>query len=427
MLREIRERVADANIYRVYLTTFALGVAYGIALSVLAVHLNRRGFGKEAIGELAAAFALGIVALSLPMGALIRRFSAKNVLAASLFGYALTVGVFPLLYSYGAIAFVRFFDGACSVGVWVSSETILLARARREHKAYVTSLYAIAIAVGYIVGPLVARVATSVLPLELAFATSSAIALAAGVYALLRIERNASNATLSSAAETSSVQAQTIGGAGAPPNNTTAASTKTSAWRLLYLIKNSCFATFAYGYFQASVVLFLPLFLMESKGILEKQTILIPAFFAGGMLLFSNAAGRVGDRVGHLAVMRVLGVVGMTMIGSFVYLDSYAMMCAAVFVAGASLASISPVSLALQGVITSEYSRATAIYNAFYAGGMLLGPPISSRIFQAHGGAAMLFHLAAIWAVFVAFSIVFYRDDPAVQRRKQGKLLDDFG
>ena len=404
MLREIRERVNDPNIYRIYLTTFALGVAYGIAISVLAVHLDQRGFEKNAIGELAAAFALGIVALSLPMGALIRRFSAKTVLAASLFGYAVTVGVFPLLHSYGAIAFVRFFDGACSVGVWVSSETILLSRARREHKAYVTSLYAIAIAVGYIAGPIVARIATSVLPIELAFATSSAIALAAGIYAALRIERNASDVADHAAA-------------------TEVAPTKISASRILWLIKNSCFATFAYGYFQASVVLFLPLYLMESKGILKEQTILIPAFFAGGMLLFSNAAGRIGDRLGHLAVMRVLGVVGLTMIASFVYLPSYEWMAAAVFVAGASLASISPVSLALQGVITTEYSRATAIYNAFYAAGMLLGPPISSRIFQAHGGAAMLFHLAALWVVFVVFSIVFYRDDPAVKRRAQAELL----
>jgi MFS family permease len=403
MLRELRERVSDPNITRVYLTTFALGVAYGMAISVLAVHLNRRGFGKEAIGELAAAFALGIVALSLPMGALIQRFSAKTVLAASLFGYAVTVGVFPLLHSYAAIAFVRFFDGACSVGVWVSSETILLARARREHKAYVTSIYAIAIAVGYIAGPVVARLCTSFLPLELAFVASSVIALAAAAYAALRIERNASN-------EAPDHDDTLVASPQTTPN-------KTSGFRLLALIKNSCFATFAYGYFQASVVLFLPLYLMESKGILEEQTIVIPAYFAGGMLLFSNAAGRVGDRVGHLSVMRVLAVVGLSMIASFVFIDSYALMCGAVFVAGASLASISPVSLALQGVITSEYSRATAIYNAFYAAGMLLGPPISSRVFGAYGGAAMLFHLAALWVAFVLFSVVFYRDDPAVRRR----------
>jgi MFS family permease len=399
MLREIRERVSDPNIYRVYFTTFALGTAYGIAISVLAIHLDARGFGKAAIGELAAAFALGIMAFSLPMGFLIRRFSAKTVLAASLFGYALTVGLFPLLHSYTSIAIVRFFDGACSVGVWVSSETILLARARREHKAYVTSIYAVAIAVGYITGPVVAWLATKVLPLELAFAASSAIALGASFYAALRIERNGTHEAVD------------------PVAAEVASTIKTSGLALLYKIKNSCFATFAYGYFQASVVLFLPLYMVESKGILEDHTKLNPAFFAAGMLLFSNAAGRVGDRVGHLAVMRVLAVIGLSMIASFVYLDSFALMSAAVFVAGASLASISPVSLALQGVISTEYSRATAIYNAFYAAGMLLGPPISSRIFQAYGGAAMLFHLAALWAAFVAFSVVFYRDDPAVARR----------
>jgi hypothetical protein len=82
------------------------------------------------------------------------------------------------------------------------------------------------------------------------------------------------------------------------------------------------------------------------------------------------------------------------------------------------------VSLALQGVISAEYSRATAIYNAFYAAGMLLGPPISSRIFQAYGGAPMLFQLAALWAAFVAFSVVFYRDDPAVARRSGAPTED---
>ena len=56
---------------------------------------------------------------------------------------------------------------------------------------------------------------------------------------------------------------------------------------------------FAYGYFQASAVLFLPLYPMQQKHVAEEQTILVPAFFAGGMPLFSNVAGRSG-RFGHL-------------------------------------------------------------------------------------------------------------------------------
>jgi MFS family permease len=184
---------------------------------------------------------------------------------------------------------------------------------------------------------------------------------------------------------------------------------------VLWRIKTSCFATFTYGYFQSSVVLFLPLFLIADKHIAKEQTIVIPAFFAGGMLLFSNVAGRFGDRLGHLKVMRALALVGLCMILGFVLLDTYAAMCAAVFVAGATLASISPVSLALQGVVCEkrDFSRATSIYNAFYAAGMLIGPPVSSLLFQRLGGGAMLVHLAGLWLAFVLFTVAFAADDPA--------------
>ena len=70
----------------------------------------------------------------------------------------------------------------------------------------------------------------------------------------------------------------------------------------------------------------------------------------------------------------------------------------------------------MQGLVTREYSRATSVYNAFYAAGMLLGPPISSYIYQQRGGGPMLYHLAALWAAFIVFAQVFRRDDPAVGR-----------
>jgi MFS family permease len=396
----VSERIPDRNVWRIYLTTFALGLAYGMAISVLAVFLAARGFTKRDIGSLAAWFAAGIVALSVPMGALIRRFSARATLAASLGGYALCVGAFPFLDSYAAVAGVRFFDGACSVGIWVSSETILLARARADHKAFTTSLYAISLAVGYVVGPLLARLLVATVPLPLAFVTAAALSALACGFVVLRLERDP------------------------PALDTRNERAKTPFWGILLRIKTSCFATFAYGYFQASVVLFLPLYLIESKGIGERDTVVIPAFFAAGMLVFSNLAGRIGDRHGHLLVMRLLACVGLTMIFGFAFLQSFALMCGAVFVAGATLASISPVSLALQGVVTepSDYSRATAIYNAFYAAGMLLGPPVSSRLFEGMGGATMLHHLAALWAAFVGFTMIFFRDDPAVFRRRHGAL-----
>jgi len=400
LLSGLVARVPDPNIWRIYGTTVALGIAYGIAISVLAIFLKGRGYEAD-IGKLAAWFAAGIVVFSLPMGPLIRRFSAKWVLAASLAGYAMAVTAFPYLPSFGAIAAVRFFDGACSVGVWVSSESILLSRAGKHDKAFATSLYAIAVACGYVGGPLVAALLTRHVPLPVVFVVSGVIALSASAFVALRLAPDLK--LTRDVTHENGVKRPT-----------------TSLAAVLWRIKTSCFGTFAYGYFQASVVLFLPIYLTEHKGISNFQSFLIPAFFAGGMLLFSNVAGRLGDRFGHLLLMRLLGIIGMGCVLGFVWLDAYPAMCVAVFIAGASLASISPISLALQGVVARphEYERATSIYNAFYACGMLIGPPISGYLNANKGGAVMLFQLAALWAAFIAFAWLFRGDDPAWARSR---------
>ncbi|KYF89654.1 MFS transporter permease [Sorangium cellulosum] len=400
-------RIPDRNIWLIYGAIFLLGLAYGIAISLTAVFLDARGFNKRDIGLLASCFALGIVLLSLPMGALIRRFSAKATLVISLAGYAGAVGVFPFLPGFASIAAVRFLDGACSVGIWVSCETILLARSDKDNKAFVTSLYAVAMALGYVLGPLCAKGIVALASMPSAFVISCVISALSALLVLARLDRDPP-------------EALAHGEAGAPAGAEPPASSASILWR----IKTACFATFAYGYFQASVVLFLPLYLMASKGVTLDQTILIPAFFAVGMLSFTNVFGRIGDRRGHLALMRVLGAIGTLMILGFVYLDQYTAMCVAVFIAGATLASISPLSLALQGVVTAprDYSRANSIYNVFYAAGMLLGPPASSALYEAAGGVAMLYHLAALWAAFVVFTIVFSGDDPASRRGERGRL-----
>jgi MFS family permease len=396
----VLERIRDPNVWRVYVATLLLGVAYGMAISLVALHLDAIAFSKKDIGTLAAGFASGIVVLSLPAGALVQRFGAKVILVGALVVYAFTVGLFPFLRSYAAIFAVRFFDGAASVCLWVSLETILLSRADRDSKAFVTSLYAIAMSVGYVVGPLIARLIAALGPLSTGFVVASMIASGTAIYVGLRLERDR---------PMESTEKRVVSGV-------------SSSGALLYRIKTSCFATFAYGYFQSSVVLFLPLYLIADKGISREETILVPAFFATGMLLFANVAGRLGDRHGHLALMRILALVGGAMVLGFVFLGTFAAMAAAVFVAGASLASISPVSLALVGVIAAEddYGRGMGLYNAFYAAGMLLGPPVSSQLFERLGGSVMLHHLALLWGAFVVFSLVFRRDDPALRRRAFG-------
>jgi MFS family permease len=413
-------RVPDRNIRIVYLTIFLLGMAYGVSIALTSLTLDARHFDKGAIGTLAAWFAGGIVLFSLPMGGLVRRFSARTTLVASLVGYAASVAIFPHLESYAAVAVARFVDGACSVGIWVSSETIVLERARPEHKAFSTSLYAVSMAIGYVLGPLSANRIVMLFPMHVAFAVSGTLALVAALVAAFGLDARLGTVGHGHDATTGEgaplARAASKGHEHTPPPAHSAA-------QILRRIKTSCFGTFAYGYFQSSVVLFLPLYLIEQKAVAREDTILVPAFFAAGMLLFSSTAGTLADRHGHLFVMRVLGTVGATMILGFVFLDHFPPMLGAVFVAGATLASISPVSLAFQGVVSAkeEVGRANSIYNVFYAAGMLVGPPLSSVVFSRAGGVAMLYHLAALWGAFVLYTVLHAKDDPRSARVSGGR------
>lgn len=396
-------RIPDRNIWVIYAAILLLGMAYGVSIAVLAIHLDAQHIAKVAMGGLAAAFAFGIVAFSIPAGWCVQRFGAKKTLLVALVGYAACVSAFPFLTTTTALSVARFFDGASSVAIWVAAETALLSRSDPTNKAFVMSLYAMSLAVGYVGGPILATGVVRVASTAGTFVIAGVLAMMAALVVLVRLGRDGPNEAGHADGEI----------ADDDPHRE-----RLPARAVVWKTKTSCFGTFSYGYFQASVVLFLPLYLIEAKHVAESRTILITAFFAAGMLVSSTVVSRLGDKHGHLLVMRVLAAIGGTMVGSFVLLPSFETMCAAVFVAGGTLAAISPVSLALQGVIMSrrDLGRANAFYNASYAAGMLLGPPISSVLFTRFGGGAMLLHLTALWAAFVTFAWVFASDDPRALR-----------
>jgi MFS family permease len=395
---ERRAALSDRTIRLVYTTILLVGISYGLAISLIGVYLEGRGFSESQIGDLAIFFAGGIVSFAIPAGWAIRRFGAKATLMVGLVGYSAAVGLFPFAGPYSLIATLRFFDGAFSVAVWVASETLLLSRAPRDDKAFFMSLYAIALAVGYVVGPIAARGVVAVASKDVSFFAAGALALTTAAAVASRMQTGGAGHELHA----------TDGGASEAP---------LTAGQVFWRIKTSCLATFSYGYFQASVVLFLPLYLL-GQGLDEGQTILIPAFFAGGMLLVANFAARWGDRFGHLLVMRTLGVVGTLTIISFLFVKSPWLVYLTGFIAGGSLASLSPVSLALLGIAVPDksLSQAGGLYNAAYAMGMLIGPPIAGRLFKGVSGHAMIAHFAVLWAGFVVLTIVFRRDDPRLRR-----------
>lgn len=397
MFSNLRQRIPDKNIWFVYLTILVLSIAYGLAIALTPEVLAHRALTEGQVGQLASWFGFGIVSFAIPSGAIIRRFSARNTLAICILGYALMIGVFPFLEDYTTIAACRYLDGAFSVGAWVSCETLLLWRSKQDSKAFVTSLYAIATAMGYVIGPIGAFVLAGTLTPDQLFVVAGCIAACASVIGRVLLEADPVLAEDAS-----------------PHEGSAHARTRTDWPGLAWRIKTSSAATFVTGFFQASAVLFLPRYMHVVKHVPEDQTRLVVAFSAAGMLLFSNFAGRIGDKRGHLLVMRTLATIGVIGMIAFIPLPSFWMMAIVMFFAGGSLASMPPLSLALQGVIAkpSEYAQSNSIFNVFFATGLLLGPLLSGLAFERWGGEKILYLFAVLWGAFVLVSWVFRRDDP---------------
>lgn len=394
----------NRNVVGVIVVILLVGLASGMSISVLALYLDEHHFDKSSIGSLAAIFASGIALGALTAGKLLSRISGKALLVGTALLYACTLALFPsAIQGYWWVALDRFFDGMAAAGIWVGCETILLNNAGKDDKAFLTGIYAAAIGLGYLLGPFASRGVVAFASMDATFYIAAGQMLLTGVLSLLIF----SNERYGEGHKKTRDASEPI-----PPSGL---SIQSVAWR----IKCSLFGNFAYGYFQASAVLFLPLYLV-GKHIPEEQTIVVPGFFALGMLISVIPAGMVGDRVGHLLTMRVLAVVGGIVVLGFVFIDLFWLMCIAITVAGATLATIAPVSLALQGVILrpADYARGNALYNGIYALGMLMGPAISGYLYEHASGEAMLYQMGGLWLAFFIFAQVFSRDDPRTRRQK---------
>ena len=433
MIKAVRDILRDRSIRVAYLMCLMLGVAYGIVMAIVAIYLNKeRGFAETTIGGLAFFFSAGIAIFAIPMGMLVRVWSPRVMLAVALIGYGLATAVFPFLDSFAALATARAIDGAFSVGAWISIETILLMRTTALNRGFVTSLYSIVLAIGYVIGSVFAAGWTHIAPSSSAFVCAGVLACGAALIGLWRLDRE-----LHPVAGSDHGHAQDTG-AHATVKDETEAKPVTpivkpaiSALRLYWNIKTACFTTFTYGYFQGSLVLFLPLFLIDHRGMAEGPTKLLVAFFAAGMALTVVFMGRLGDRHGHLKTIRVLVALGAAITVSVVYLPWFPIVAAVVFLAGGVLAPVYPLSIALQSIIAEprDYNRSNALLNVSYALGTLGGPLICGYLYDTYsrgpngtkvpfGGELLFWQLAALWALVFVMTLAFRRDDPSLRRRR---------
>lgn len=423
MIQAARDILKDRNIRVAYVMCLMLGIAYGIAMAITAVYLNKeRGIDEDTIGKLAFFFSAGIAIFAVPMGALVRIWSPRWMLVVALIGYGAAIAAFPFFDSFAGMAAARAIDGAFSVGAWISFETILLLRTTALNRGFVTSLYSIVLASGYVTGSVFAAGFEYIGPTRLAFVCAGVLASLAALLGMARLDRHIDPVAGSDHVEPAE--------AGAPPAAVAAREEPVGAFKLYWRIKTACITAFTYGYFQGALVLYLPLFLIDHRGVAQGPTKLLVAFFAAGMAVSVVPFGRIGDRHGHLKTIRGLVAIGAAITVSVVYLPWFPVVGVMVFLAGITLAPVYPLSIALQSLIAEprDYNRSNALLNVSYALGTLLGPLICGYLYVTYsvgadggksplGGELLFWQLAALWLLVLVASSVFRRDDPSFRRR----------
>ncbi len=403
--------LAERRFRAIYGSVFLTGCSLSACFSVLSLYLRGKDLPTDTIGAIATAVAAGGVLAAVPLGPILKRSSAKHTLALALIGYAAAVGALPFFADPIALGALRLGEGACTVGVWVAYETLFLARARPAERATVSSLYGIVLALGYVAGPVMARGT-----LALGWASAPFFA-AAGLAAL--------NALLVGGFIGAEERTLPPAGSISPPDGTTAAlsadenaPSRSSDAPLFWRIKMTCFGMLAAGYLRASLVVYLPLFLVEHRHVDAGEPPTVLACYATGTLLFAGVAARLSDRYGHLLTMRVLAALGATAMLAFLFASAVPLMYVVGACVGAMLGAITPIGMALQGGIAAraEYGRATAISNGCYAAGTLIGPPLSGIVYRTSPSGSIA-HIALLFVAFAVVASIFAKDDPARRSR----------
>ena len=134
-----------------------LGLTIGLALPLISVVLERRGFGETLIGISAAAQFLGIVAGAALTPRLLPRFGLLSAMAAALAAAAVALVLMPAAGTYGVWLVLRFAFGAAEGLLFVATETWVNQAVGDSVRGRVAALYTTALAGGVALGPLLIR------------------------------------------------------------------------------------------------------------------------------------------------------------------------------------------------------------------------------------------------------------------------------
>jgi MFS family permease len=374
---------AGASPWRTLVPVFAacgaIGLQAGVAMPLVPLALERAGADRFTIGLVSAAWAVGMLAFGSHIPWLAARLGAARAIISAvalgsliLVGYTVTSGPVPW-------AILSFLHGAVGGVPWVVSEIWMNVVVEEERRGRVMGVYAMMVALGMALGPVVLQVVG--VYGSLPFLTSAALALLVAV-PLLPYWRTA------------------------PP----IADERGSGYLAVVLLAPlAMFAAFSCGLGEQVAFSFLPVYAVGSRVSPETGALWLSTFVIGNVVL-QYPIGWLADHADRRAVLSgcalasALLVVALTLVPA----QSWSAFVVILLWGGISF-SIYPVALALLGQSASggDMARANTAFSMIYIVGGLVGRPLTGAAMDTFGDGGLgwtlaVFYLAACLAALLA-------------------------
>ncbi len=365
----------------VFLACAAIGLHAGVVLPLVPLALERQGADKLTIGLVAAAWGVGMLAFGMRIPQLAARFGAVPLIVASVVAGSIVTVAFTLTSSPVAWFFLSLLHGITGGVPWVVTEIWMNVVVEEKRRGRVMGLYAMLVALGLALGPLVLQVTGVYGPAP--FLTCAALALLVAL-PLLPYWKTA------------------------PAIEHTA----NSGFAIVVIAAPlAMFAGFVCGLGEQVAFSFLPVYAVGAGVAAETGALWLSAFVLGNVIL-QWPIGWMADHYDRRAVLAGCALVSAVLVGllPLVPAQSLAVIGVVLLWGGISFA-IYPVGLALLGghFQGGDIARANTAFSLLYVLGGLIGRPLTGAAMDAIGDPGLGWTLAVFYAAATVAALLALR------------------
>lgn len=366
----------------VFAACAAIGLQAGVALPLIPLALERRGVDNFTIGIVAAAWAVGMLATAGHIPRLAARFgTVPFIVAAVVAGSAVTVG-YTLTDSIVLWFVLTFLHGAVGGVPWVVSEIWMNIVVEERQRGRVMAIYAILVALGLALGPIVLQVVGVYGPAP--FLTCAGLALLVTL-PLLPYWKTAPR-----------IEHAADSGYGA----------------VIVAAPLAMLAGFACGLGEQVAFSFLPVYAVGAGVSAETGALWLSGFVIGNVIL-QWPIGWLADHVDRRAVLAGCTLASAVLVVLLPAVSAQSLTIVGVIMLWGGLSfAIYPVGLALLGqqVQGGDIARANTAFSMLYIFGGLVGRPLAGAAMDAIGDPGLGWTLALFYSIAaIAALLAFLR------------------